>query len=156
MFSTGACPQIHRPFGVLRQEIAELTRVALTEHSSAVSRIVKVALLILRRAYPKLRLIVSYADPEQGHLGKIYQAGNWFYLGRTKPCEHFVVSDSGRRIHSKTLRTGKRKYATTLLSQGVIVQRVTWKYKYAYPLDKAARILLETMSQPYSTQASEA
>ena len=33
---------------------------------------------------PDGRIIVSYADTDQGHIGKIYQATNWKYTGCTK------------------------------------------------------------------------
>jgi hypothetical protein len=32
---------------------------------------------------PGIRLIVSYADLNHGHFGKIYQASNWVFVGET-------------------------------------------------------------------------
>ena len=44
-----------------------------------------IALRLLARHSPGLRLVVSYADPAQGHVGTIYQAAGWTYLGVTPP-----------------------------------------------------------------------
>ena len=36
-----------------------------------------------QREMPGIRLLVSYADLNQGHEGKIYQASNWVFVGKT-------------------------------------------------------------------------
>lgn len=149
MYGTGAAPQAADPFGLDRLEVCELVRVALNRHQSPVTRIVAVTLRLLRRKCPGIRLVVSYADPEQGHAGAIYQAGNWIYLGKTAPCEHFVVNKSGRRIHSKTVRTGRRGYATQLLKDGVLSSIKVWKHKYVFPIDQTLRPQLERQRKPH-------
>ena len=53
-----------------------------------------VAIKMLRRQSPGLRLLVSYADPEQGHHGGIYQGGNWIYLGHS-------IAQAGIIMHGK-------------------------------------------------------
>lgn len=60
---------------------AELTRIALKEHKTPVSRIVSIAVKMVRKENPKLKALVSFADPNVGHAGGIYQAGNWKYFG---------------------------------------------------------------------------
>ena len=66
----GACDG--RRYGLGRNfEIAELQRIALTEHENTVSRIIAVSVRILRRLCPKLRMLISYADPAQGHHGGV-------------------------------------------------------------------------------------
>lgn len=149
LFSRGAGPQLHLMFNLKNIEVCELTRVALRSHETPVSKIVAVALRQLKQHVPGMRVVVSYADPEQGHLGRIYQAGNWFYLGPTKPTEHFEIAATGKRVHSKTLRTGRRGYATKLLAEGAIKSIRVWKHKYIYPLDKQMRLQLEPLRRPY-------
>lgn len=149
IFGTGACPQIADPFNLKRQEAAELVRVALNDHLSSVSRIISIALKLLRGYNTNLRIIVSYADPEQGHLGKIYQAGNWIFLGETIPVEWFIEIATGKRIHSKTLRTGRRGYATKLKNEGIIRSIYLIKLKYVMPLDKQMRKQILPLAKPY-------
>jgi hypothetical protein len=35
----------------------------------------------IKTNHPKVEVLLSYSDPEQGHLGIIYQATNWLYQG---------------------------------------------------------------------------
>lgn len=85
-------------FGLVRTgQMAELTRVALTEHKTPVSRIVAISLRMLRSQSPGLRLVISMADPKQGHHGGIYQAGGWVYTGTTKPDVQYFSLDAAMR-----------------------------------------------------------
>lgn len=81
IFSRGATVNIGKPYKMDQTEICELTRVALTTHVTPVTRIVAIAIRMLRKQSPGMKLIISYADVDQGHEGKIYQAGNWIYEG---------------------------------------------------------------------------
>lgn len=60
---------------------AELARVALTKHKNEVTRIVAIAIRMIRKAFPNLQILISYADRDQGHEGGIYKGGNWVYTG---------------------------------------------------------------------------
>jgi hypothetical protein len=153
LFGTGACPQINGPFDIQRIEACELVRVALTRHAVEVSRVISICLRILKKEFPTLRIVVSYADPEQEHHGGIYQAGNWLYLGTTAPVEWFIDNRTGRRVHTKTLRTGRRGLATRLKESGQISTIHLVKHKYVYPLDAAMRKQLEPLRQPYPKRA---
>jgi len=64
-------------------QMAELVRVALYRHQTPVSRIVSIAVKMLRKQSPGIKLLVSFADPLQNHHGGIYQAMNWIYTGRS-------------------------------------------------------------------------
>ncbi len=153
IFSNGAGPQIGNPYDMTSEEVCELTRVALTSHQTPVTRILSIAFKFLRKNCPGLRLVVSYADPEQGHHGGIYQGGNWIYTGPTGLTEHFEVSETGKRVHSKTLRSGKRGYATQLIKAGAIRSIKVWKHKYLMPIDESLRPKLELLRKPFPKRA---
>jgi hypothetical protein len=53
--------------------------------------------LIDRAAWPAL---VTYADEWRGHLGQIYRADNWDYVGKTKPEKNYVRN--GRMVARKS------------------------------------------------------
>jgi hypothetical protein len=55
----------------------------------------------LERNYPHIKILVSFADPAQGHLGIIYQATNWLYTG--KGDGEFFFKHKGKIIHPRTL-----------------------------------------------------
>ncbi len=153
LFSNGAAPQAHCPYGVKRTEICELTRIALSSHFVPVSRIVAVALRLLKTQSPTLRLVVSYADPEKGHHGGIYVAGGWVYVGATSLCEQFEYCSSGQRVHTKTVKSGRRGYATRLKAAGVIRTVKVWKHKYLMPLDAEMRERIAPLAKPYPKRA---
>lgn len=50
-----------------------------------------------------IKTIVSYADPNYGHQGIIYQATNFTKQGHTAPGR--VILFNGRKYHDKTIRT---------------------------------------------------
>src|SRR5690349_20526593 len=76
LFSRGASSNLLKPYGLKMSEGCELTRVALNSHTAPVSRIISIAIKFLKRRSPGLKLIVSFADPAQDHVGGIYQAVN--------------------------------------------------------------------------------
>jgi hypothetical protein len=82
LYGSGANRHLARPFGLKGTQACELVRVALApgrEHPT--SRCLAISLRMLQRQSPGLRLVVSYADTKEGHLGVIYQATNWIFLG---------------------------------------------------------------------------
>ena len=114
-------------------ECPELVRVALGNHKNTVSKIVSYTLKKLKKDYPNLKAIISYADPERDHKGKIYQAMNWYYIGKTKP--QIIYYENGKAIHSKTIndrvRIGKISKNHNLKSR-----KQEGKHKYVYLFDK--------------------
>ncbi len=159
IFGSGASPQIECPFGVGHFEICELCRVALRDHRAPVTKIVAIALRMLKKQSPGIRIVVSYADSAQGHLGVIYQAGNWVYLGQSM-FHTFVIN--GKVVHPRT--QGKRygyggqsvPWIREHLDPNAKRIKVPGKYKYAMPLDSGARAILERMAQPYPKRAGSA
>ena len=153
LFSRGASTDLLTPYGLGQQEGCELTRVALREHASAVTRIVALSLKFLKKQCPALRLVVSFADPAHGHHGGIYQGGGWIYSGTTLPDQAFLGPD-GKRWHSRTISsTGKRKMFGKV--------RKVWrrdqctrintpgKHRYLMPLDEEMRQRIAKLAKPY-------
>jgi len=154
IFGTGVAPYSGKQFNINQQEIAELVRIALTTHESTVTRIVSIAIKFLKRQSPGLRLLVSFADPEQGHNGAIYQAGNWLYAGTIKA--EWFEDRNKNRINTKTLKTGRRGYATKLKAAGVITSIYLTKHKYLMPLDDEMRKQIEPLRKPYPKRVTKA
>lgn len=90
VFSRGPSGHLGSAFGLNITQVCELSRIALDGHETPVTQIVSQALRMLRSHCPGLRLVISFADPARGHLGRIYQAGNWIYLGRTAPSRRYI------------------------------------------------------------------
>lgn len=144
IFGVGATSDLVRRYGLKMTEGCELTRVALTTHNAPVSRIVAIALGILKRRYPGLRLVVSFADPEQGHAGGIYQAGNWTFVGDTQPSDEYIYK--GKRWQGRSFRNshkGMEKHPDVTIVKG------SSKHRYLMPLDEAMRKQIEPLRKPY-------
>jgi|GEM_PF-297061 len=140
-------------FGLTLFQVCELCRVALNQHQSPVTRIVSLALRFLKQRCPGIRVVVSYADPEQGHHGGIYQGGNWTYVGTGGSTEAFFDA-SGKRIHTRTAApNGNKKQfgRNTSRHQSPVATRVALqpKYKYLYPLDDEMRAQIAPLAKPY-------
>ena len=67
VFSLGANRNAHKLFGVDFSACVELVRVALDSHRTPTSRIVALAVRVMRKKCPGVRIVFSYADPEAGH-----------------------------------------------------------------------------------------
>lgn len=161
LFNVLANNNIGKPYGLHNTEVCELVRVALREHQSPVSRITSIAVKMLKRQSPGLRLIVSFADPEHNHVGGIYQAMNWIYAGMTIPADEWIVN--GKRWHERALRHEKPAHLTTAQAAKMLdpnSERIlgSSKHRYLYPLDDAMRKQIEPLRQPYPKreQANEA
>lgn len=147
VFAWGANPNLCKPFGLKMVEVAELVRVALFSHSSPVSRIITLATKMLKKQSPGVRLIVSFADPYHNHLGIIYQASNWVYTGETSPKFDYLLNGQVLQRRSYTgVNFGRSKMAIPPKARRI---QMPPKYRYLYPLDRAMRKQIESLSKPY-------
>ena len=79
--------------------VLELNRLCLVDNlKNEASYLVGASLRML----PKPAVIISYADPEQGHEGYIYQATNFIYCGLTEKRTEWKVRGM-EHLHSATL-----------------------------------------------------
>ena len=145
IFGRGANNNMAKPYGLTQLECCELVRIALTKHVSPVSRIAALAMRFLKSQSSGLRLIVSYADPEQGHHGGIYQAGNWLYSGRSQAQQEVIYR--GEVMHK---RTANALFGTI---KGMQKSAIFWKHKYLMPLDAEMRERIKPLARPYPKRA---
>jgi hypothetical protein len=152
LFGRGANNNIGKPYGLEQTAACELVRIALTKHITPVSKIAAIAMRFLKANSPGLRLIISYADPLQGHHGGIYQAGNWIYCGKTKGGTAQIRMKSGKLIHK---RTAMSRFGTCKASDlGGEWTEEKQKHKYLMPLDNEMRKRILPLAKPYPKRAS--
>ncbi len=155
IFSMGTNKRRGSEVGLKPLEACELSRIALQKHLTPVSRIIKISLKMLKRAAPKLRLVISYADKNQLHLGKIYQASNWIYVGETEPT--FLIKYKGEWVHARSVRTSLLGFGGKVsdhpgLSEFISnlpKKKIKGKFKYLYPLDEEIRQKITALKKPY-------
>ena len=151
LFGNGATPNIGKPYGLVQGQTLELVRVALNGKQELTSQCISMALKKLHKDKPMCRLVVSYADIDQSHLGTIYQATNWIYTGETcRGGRYFIIN--GEKTHPRAVahiceqsinavRQNIDPTATEFRSRG--------KHRYLMPMDKRMRRQLQPMAQPY-------
>lgn len=158
IFSRGASSNLLKPYGLEQVEGCELTRVALKEHKTPVSRILSIAIKFLKKNSPKLKLIVSFADSNEGHHGGIYQATNWIYSGKSAPSFKYV-DKKGREWHSrqvseKGFNTQQGNIRRTIKPSQCQKIKCEGKFRYLFPLTKEIRKDVIRLSKPYPKRAS--
>lgn len=153
IFAVGANRFIASPYGLRQGQVIELVRVALNGKQESTSKCVSIALRFIRGDCPLAKLIVSYADCDQGHIGTIYQATNWYYEGKKKEGERAGFVINGKRKHDKSIDSmgvGQtleqvRKHldpnAQKFITKG--------KHKYLYPLRPEMVKLCKNICKPY-------
>lgn len=145
-YSIGANNNISKPYGLNQGQVCELVRMALNGKQQSTSKAMAISIKLLHKYNPLLKLVVSYADTEQGHSGIIYQACNWYY---TESRKGKVPILNGKRIHKRTYSSVYGSYA------GVEMVETKPKHKYIYPLDKSLVPMCKRMAKPYPKKLSE-
>lgn len=158
VFTAGARNGHRVLMGATPQQVATLARLWLADElpKNAESRVIGVVLRMLRRT-GEWKALLSYADPAVGHVGTIYQATGWTYLGQSE-APSYVDTGDGYPLHPRTVyeRLGSNAIGH-LHRTGVPARRVqmTGKHRYAYVLDPAWRWRLRghAISYPRKTSA---
>lgn len=97
IFGMGATNNIGCPYNLPQGAVLELVRVALNGKQEQTSKAVSMSLKQLKKDVPQCRLVVSYADCDQHHLGTIYQATNWIYTGTNNKNSRGGVDNSWQK-----------------------------------------------------------
>ena len=151
IYGSGANPQIGTAYGLKQGQIFELVRMALNGKQESTSKALALSLKLLKKRCPTLKAVVSYADKGQKHLGTIYQATNWYYVGQTESSStEFYYK--GKWEHSRSIGALKRNKGldTSKLER----RKASGKIKYMYPLYKEQRDLFEKICKPYPKKLS--
>jgi len=164
LYGPGANNNIGKEYGLLQGAVFELVRVALNGKQATggcTTQALAMTLKQIKKDCPLCKLIVSYADCDQEHLGTIYQATNWIYVGATmenKKDGSWVIN--GKRYHGKTLSDKiKRHGGLKGLTRKEFIQKyydkdafeyvTKGKRKYLMPLDKKLRKKILPLAKPY-------
>ena len=152
IFADGANLHYGDQFGLIQGELLELVRVALNGKQECTSQCVAAAMRQLHKDAPRIKMLISYADTGQGHLGTIYQATNWFYLGVSKATVPTWII-KGKSIHN---RTKSRSYGSKTLEEiretidpNASIIEGTDKHKYVYFYDKKLKKKFLHLAKPY-------
>ena len=142
-FGYGASANMGKPYKLNHGQYLELTRMALNSKQESTSKAMSIAMRLIKKLCPTVRLLISYADKGQNHKGIIYQATNWYLVDESES-SGLEVWYKGKWVHDRvpnTLPKEQRKKLTYRKKSG--------KYKYIYPIDKALVDMCKNRSKPY-------
>lgn len=151
-FGGGANNNLSKKYNLVQGQLMELVRVALINQSDReyqTSKYVALAIKLLHKRKPLVKLLVSYADTNQGHKGSIYQATNWLYMGKSY-AESAIDPETGEIKHTRSLHS---KYGSI---KGFKRIKDKPKHIYLYPFDKHMRVELESKAVSFHDTESGA
>tara|TARA_Y100000034_G_C6783565_1_gene350396 strand:- start:61 stop:804 length:744 start_codon:yes stop_codon:yes gene_type:complete len=95
--------------GILKpHQVLELTRLFIFDGygKNIESYFISQTFKWLKRNDDKIKVLLSYSDPQQNHIGTIYQATNWLYQGdsmRMVDAYSVKIEKEGSWLHSRTV-----------------------------------------------------
>lgn len=151
IFGSPVARQASSMFGIAPNQIRELLRIALNGHTSPITQMLKLAIRQLKRETPNVEVLISYADSGAGHLGYVYQAASWVYLGPRDGEPKYVIR--GRAMHLRNVNViyGSRNvdWLRKDIDPDLEIIPQPIKHKYALGLNRKMRRYIESLSQPY-------
>lgn len=154
LFGRGASLYLGKQYGLANGEFCELTRVALNGKQEFTSKALSLSLKLLPKYLPLVRLVISFADQGQNHLGIIYQATNWFFTGVAKSDKRYFINN--RWMHPRQVGSINGSRAKNNLPIGTLISDGSPKYRYLYPLDRSLISLCKSLSKLYPKNAVKA
>jgi hypothetical protein len=153
LYSKGASNKIAMPYNLVQGQVVELVRVALNGKQESTSKAVSISLNLVKKLNPLVKLIISFADTGQQHIGTIYQATNWYYTGVSKgDTPSYIHKQTGRKYHNRNVSNSGFKDNNTKRCPKVsdcIMVKGTDKHKYIFPADKSMVHLCKRLHKPY-------
>ena len=147
VFGGGASSNLYKNMNICSGELLELERVALNGKQEITSKALALSLKLLHKENPLCKLVISYADTRQKHIGTIYKATNWIYLGKRKCDYEFFYN--GKWRHSRSINALKNRQE---IKQKCPKRKASDKFKYVYCFDKELREKYQKIALPYPTE----
>lgn len=131
-----------KKYGDSNEEVTELRRLVLIDDTpkNTESFFIGNTLRWLKKN-TDIKVVVSYADPEYGHIGTIYKASNFVMVGRSSNGR--VIMWNGKKYHDKAIRTKHngvlkpfaKELKDKLNSGEAYYKKTEGKFTYVYKLN---------------------
>jgi len=96
----------------------------------------------IKKNYTEIDCLISFADPNQGHVGTIYQATNWLYCGMSDVAGGYQYKFDGKWEHPRTtmarLKTRNHKNIMKMYPN-LEYRKTIRKHRYIYLLPNNKR-----------------
>lgn len=126
------------------REYMELNRMWVhdSQPRNTESRILSYAIRFIRRIYPQVQWVQSFADERCGRAGVVYQAANFEYIGGHKGQFYELDGEMYHKICMDAVKRGGRRGEYLRANAGRAVTHEFQQYRYIYFLDRRARVRL--------------
>jgi hypothetical protein len=154
VYGLGATNNLGKSFNLSQGKCLELTRMALNGKQESTSKALAISIKLIAKHKPLVKLLVSYADTEQKHIGIIYQATNWIFTEISNDT-NLIINE--KRMHRRSVGAKYGTSSVLKLKKKGIKAKVVYtkdKYKYLYPLTKDMRIMCNKIKKEYIKNAS--
>ena len=150
------------------RNILELTRLCVKNGfgSNIESYAISQSFKWLKKYAPDVKVLISYADPEQNHAGGIYQATNWLYQGcgdiQMAPTFSLRIEEDGDWIHSRTVYSlygsSNVEHLKKQIGHTFWLKKEAEKHRYLYFLGnkKENKLFMNTIKHPLLPYPKEA
>ena len=148
---------------IKEKEVLELTRLWISdsEGKNTESWLLGQSFKWLKQHASDIKVLISYSDPNAGHVGIIYQATNWLYQGRNSDSKWYLINNE--LLHPRTVysRFGTRAIEELKVIgkiKNVEIVEVERKYRYIYILTgkrERRRIIDSLYRKPLSYEKTE-
>lgn len=148
-FGGGAGANMGKPYNLNQGQYLELTRMALNGKQESTSKAMAIAIRLIKKNYPQIQLLISYADKGQNHYGIIYQATNWYFVDDSESSGEEVFY-KGKWCHNRMSSTVSKSYYNSLPKR-----KKPGKRKYLYPLNEKLKKFCEPLKKPFPKNLSD-
>tara|TARA_Y100000114_G_scaffold119137_1_gene113735 strand:+ start:305 stop:1054 length:750 start_codon:yes stop_codon:yes gene_type:complete len=128
---------------ISRKAVFELVRLFVHDGygSNIESYLIGEGFKWLKQNRKDIKALISYSDPQQGHVGTIYQATNWLYQGnKIRPNDSWLFKweEDGKWQHGRTIfpyyGTNDIEKMRDLVKKDFWVKKELRKHRYIYLL----------------------
>ena len=132
---------------ITQDNYCEFDRMWLSDElpKNSESQVISLLLRHLKKYYPKIQFVITYADGSAGNKGIIYQATNALKL-KPVSCDFYLLTD-GERVHPVSMYHRHKSRAWALMQSlypGIrhikgTKDNAIWQYRYLYILSNYMR-----------------
>ena len=142
------------------RNLLELTRLFVHDGygKNIESYVISQSFKWLKKNASNIKVLISYADPEQNHAGGIYQATNWLYQGcgdiQLAPTFSLRLEKDSEWIHSRTVYSvygsSNVKHLKKQIGHSFWLKKEAEKHRYLYFLGnkKENKLFMNTLKHP--------
>lgn len=127
-------------------ELRRLSSISTIQNNE--SMIISLFIDYIKKHYPNIKIIMSYADDTYGHQGKIYQAANFIYAGLRETKTEYQGKLHGRTANRWAIKKNPKQISQKAVEKKTVIGR---KHLYVYIIPKGRqriRILKQLAFEP--------